>query len=257
MSAGDNSTVSIMINVVDNNSAQVLSTTEARLTGIGVAAKQSGVLVDQFGRAFEQAGTSAAVAQGQLMGVGAAGTAAGAAVATGASQASAGMDRLAGSIQGARLAGEELGLRLPRAMYAVIGSNQALMAGLQSLFGLFVAIGAIGIFAQLGKEAYDLYERFLDVDAAMDQYMDNVKKSQNEDVINVRSIEDADARLHDVNTEMTTFRDLAKTMQSEGLSRLFGGDIQGGLMEIMSGKGAGVHSPQKRRPRATLLPKNN
>lgn len=228
MALNDNSTVSIVINVVDTNSGQVLSATQQRLQGVGASAQQAGVLVDQFGRAFEQAGTSAAALNTQLASVGSTAAATSAQVATG-------MDRVASSIQGARLAGQDMGLHIPRAMYAIIGANQTLMAGVQALFGVFVAFGAVTIFAQMGKGIYDLYEKWVDVDGVFKEYQAAVEKASDEDIVNVRSLEDAEARMRALTTQAQQLREVARSGQSEGWARIFSGDVVAGVTELAVG----------------------
>ena len=94
------------------------------------------------------------------------------------------------------------------------------MAALKALSGVFIGMAGIEMGTQLIEGVYRLYEKWGDVDAAVNEYTASVKKSQSEDVVNVRSLEDAALRLHDLNTEYTNYIGLSKEMSKGGWAQL-------------------------------------
>jgi hypothetical protein len=75
-----------------------------------------------------------------------------------------------------RLAAEEMGVRLPRAMVSLIGQSKAAQAALSALSTVMIGFATIQIGAMVGTALYEgakkLYEKWLDVDGAIRRYND-------------------------------------------------------------------------------------
>ncbi|MGB8887112.1 MAG: hypothetical protein WCC87_10345 [Candidatus Korobacteraceae bacterium] len=213
MAAGDNSTVQIQIMVTDGGSAATIQNVETKLNTLSVGAVASTQKL--------------AAMKGSLAEIGAAGTTSAAAMnefrTTGtqaASDVAQSFEPVKGNIREVGGLGRELGLNLGYSLKHAVADNEVLMGALRSLGGLFIAIGAIDIGVQLAKGMGELYEHWLNVNQAADLYFESVKKTQEEDVVNVRSLEDAQTRLRDLNTEMVSLGSLSKDLMQSGLSQL-------------------------------------
>ena len=204
MGIDSNSNVAITINVVDNNSASVIQATEARLQQLGAAGTQAATGFRQVGAAGATVSSTLTDINNQLEWVKASSEEGRARMAAmfqaaqvGSEAASEGIGRMTGNLQMARLAGQEMGLRIPRAMYSIIGSNQALMIAIQALGGAFVALGAIGIFEQMAQGAYNLYEKWFDVTKEVDAYQQKVQQAAGQKLLDTASLEEATRLLDD------------------------------------------------------------
>lgn len=199
--AVDTSAVQIVINVTDGNSGEVISRIERSFSNMGAAGATSGkkmaAAMNEVGNAARAADAAAANA-GSHMG--------------GHFQTS--FDRV-------RLLRTELGVQVPRAMESVIARNEALMASINALGGVLVGIGFAGIFVSLGKEAYNLYERWLDVGAAVDKYNKKAAEAAAQKFGESSSIEDLNADLVKANTLLDQ---LNQKKQASGVDQ-FGGSF--------------------------------
>lgn len=257
MSTGD-SNVTISIEATDH-SAPVIERTERQLSSMaasGVSGMQRlKVATEGYNSALEQLGASAKAGNaqaGQIIAqykseldaaTASAGTFASAGSA-GAAQAAQGFRAAGGAVQGVRLAVQELGLRVPRALESIIARNSTLASALQGTLGIFVAMGAINIGLQLGHGLVELYDKWLDVNGALDEYRLSVEKNRDEDVVNVHSIETARARVDDLTTSFTNLRGLAEDLRSGALSGLGGsfGISPDAIAQLISARKVGQSS---------------
>ena len=265
MGSGDNSTVAISIMVTDGDSAPVLQNLEARFGALGKAglatgdaissttrsmAGMAGALVQvgtagtttaatltEMGRAAQaslsQVSSGANEAGAAMRGMGAAATEAGAA-------AEAGMRSTYGSMREVSGTAREMGLSMGYSMRHAIAESAPLMALLQSMSGIFVGLAAIEIGRQMIEGLVELYDKWISVDDALDKYTEGVKQTQQQDVVNVRSIEDAQLRLSQLTEQMVTFREVAEELHNAGLAQLFQGlatgNISGALATLVTAK---------------------
>ncbi len=126
-------------------------------------------------------------------------------------------------IENTRLAAEEMGLRIPRAMQRVVAGNAELAGALQATMGLFVAIGAIAIFEQMVEGAANLYEKWFDVTKAVEAYQQKAMESATTKLFETASIEETVVLLKQANAEID---ELAAKKHAAGADRLGGGFTQ-------------------------------
>jgi hypothetical protein len=223
MAGTDNSTVSITIRVIDESGA--IKNVETKLNELGIAGTATNAKVAGMGGAAKQAGAEGAAAFASM----------GAAATEGAAGATGALGSMHGNMREVSGTARELGVNLGYSMRAFLAQSPAVMGALRAMSGLFIGIAAVEIGTQLIEGVYHLYEKWLDVNAAVDQYAENVKKTQQEDIVNVRSLEDAALRLHDLNTEFTTLASFSKEMAGEGWAELVGSP-GAGLAKILSAR---------------------
>ena len=254
------STVSILINVVDNNSAPAIQQVETRLVGLGAAGATTGTQIASttnqmkgFTESLNQVGTAGATTDASLTALRAqvsqlqaqlASTQAQAIADGGCAGRAAGRDAklraqvwdesfngVRSGIENTRLAAEEMGLRIPRAMQRVMAGNAELAAALQATMGLFIAIGAVAIFEQMIEGAVNLYEKWFDVNKAVEDYQQKAGQAAEQKLFDTASIETTAALLKQVNDLIDQ---LNAKKQAAGVDQ-----PGGGLLQWFAG-GAGV-----------------
>ena len=191
MPATDNSAVQITINVVDGNSGQVINNVVKNLDSMGNAGGGAGKKLKQ---GLDEAGT--------------AGVNAGKKVAAGMDEAAAHTLR---PIDNVRLFRDDLGIKIPRAMEMVIAKSTLLSGILGAVGAGFVALGAAEILIRVGQQVYELYERWLDVDAVTQKYLDKVRESQELKFINPGNVNDAISHLQQINSQIDVLNEKRKT----------------------------------------------
>lgn len=144
---------------------------------------------------------------------------------------------LAGSYGEARIAASALmGSSRGVAMgLANVGARAKWLAPMwQAAMPVAVGVAAVTILAQVGESLYDLYEKYIDLDAAANKYNDDVAKKKTEDFVDVHSIETARMRLDEATDSVTKLHDAAQNMRggfwSDVFSGLNSGGFQGGLI---------------------------
>ena len=187
--AGDN-TVTITIQTVDASSGAI-SNVETKLNTLGTAGTAAGAKVATVGREIDGTGEASRRFGADTM------------AATGI--AGAGFDSVRGRIDSARLAAEEMGIRVPRAMLRVVAGNEAMAAGFQALMGVMVAVGAVAIFTQLIEGAAHLYEKWFDVTKAVEAYQDKAREAASQKLLETASIEETIALLKQAQVAVDDF----------------------------------------------------
>ena len=188
----------------------------------------------------------------ELTSMGEAGLAGGAAAAEGLDQV--GTHALT-SLDNVRLLRDDLGIRIPRAMEKAIASSSLLSGAIGALGSGFIALGAVEIIGRMATSIYDLYEKWIDVEAAADEYTKTVKKNQDADFINVRSIEDAKLRIDEATSAMTNAREAAQALHSAGVAEIFSGDVAGGAGMLAAAHSAAASSVKSGEQANALDPK--
>ncbi len=200
MSATDNSSVQITINVVDGNSGAV----------VGQVTKS----LQSFGAAGAAAGQSVAAGLNQA---GAAGVSAGNAIG-------AGMKAVGGhtltSLDNVRLLRDDLGIRIPRAMEKVIAQSKLASGAIGAVGGALVGIGLLEVGTRLGLQIYDLYKRFIDTGHVVDDFNRKLGETAEKKFFDNASIEDVNANL--VRTGQLLDSLDRKRKESVGVSGLLG-----------------------------------
>jgi hypothetical protein len=228
MAAGDNSTVSILIAVEDGGSAAAIQNVETKIVGLSNAVGSSN---------FRNFSSTLTGMSGQLRNVAAAaGSMPPTLVPPIPPEVPEQLNKMHGNMREVSGTARELGIRMGYSMRAFLAESPAVMGALRAMSGAFIAMAAVEIGEQVVEGVVHLYEKWISVDAAYDEYAEKVKKAQEEDVVNVRSIEDADARFDDLNKKFTTYLSLAQSLHSAGLSLLGEHDVVGGLALLLSAR---------------------
>ncbi len=141
-----------------------------------------------------------------LQGMGAAGTRAGLGVRQGFDQVGAGA---ISATEKTRLAAEEMGVRLPRAMISLISQSKLAAAALEAVTGAMIALATIQIsfmiFGALYEGAKKLYEKWLDVNGAIQRYNDKAAEAAQQDFDKSRTLKQLNADLATATTEIDEF----------------------------------------------------
>jgi len=119
----------------------------------------------------------------------------------------------------------------------MMSGNRAAAAFLSTTLGLgpviqaaFPVIGALAlgeVLFDIGRGAYNAYEKFISLDAVSEKLLEDFKKMQQSDVINVRSIETATERLDQADASATKLREAAESLHEVGFKGLFSDLLQG------------------------------
>jgi hypothetical protein len=142
-------TVEMRISVVDSNSAATVAKVKTELSSLDGEAAKVAASWGMAGAQAEVAGTH---------------------MAAGADAGTAGMQKLKNSAGLVRYEFAELGLHAPRYLSSIMASSQALMGVLGAMRGAFIAVGAASMFVSMGKEAKDLYEKYIDLNRVQVEY---------------------------------------------------------------------------------------
>ena len=173
----ETSAVQISVNVVDNTSSQVLSGVEQNLNKLGAAGTRSGAQVEQ-----------------------------------GMRQAGAGM---LSATEKTRLAAEEMGVRLPRAMITLIGQSKAAQAVLSTLSTAMIGFATIQIGAMIFTAAVagaqKLWKELTGLSKATQDYRDEVAKTKDENFGNTHSIETTRLRIDEASEAVRRYTELSRT----------------------------------------------
>jgi hypothetical protein len=188
----DANAVEIVIRVSDANSAAVISSVTQNLDKLGAAGSASGskmkVLVQEVSNLGQVAPPALRWTRQAVQEVG---------------------DHVQTSLDKVRLLRQELGIHVPRAMETLIAKNDMLMSGIAKLGGLMAGIGFGSIVVAFGAEALRGIDAVIDhyggVEKAVENYVKEVKKSQNEEFGDTHSIETTRLRIEQAYDSMDKF----------------------------------------------------
>lgn len=124
-----------------------------------------------------------------------------------------------------------------RAAAAFLSTTLGLGPVLQAAFPVIGALALGEVLIDIGKSAYEAYEKFISLDSATEKLNDDFHKLQQTDIINVHSIEAATERLGEANEKATNLRETAQQLHDISLSGLFSALGQGQLGGIASSIG--------------------
>jgi hypothetical protein len=162
--------------------------------------------------AFAGTSAQAKIAGEQITLVGAAGSKAGAAVEAGFQKSNASMLT---NIESTRLMSESLGVHMPRALTKLIAQTEAFQAISSVAFGAFAGLAIAEVLYHMGKEVYDLGEKWLDTGAAARAYGQEVEENAKKDFANVTSIEDAKFRIDEATASLNVFKGVADYLAAQ------------------------------------------
>src|SRR5208337_2385904 len=228
MTGSNNSTVEITIQVLDADSGAAIQNVETKLASLGAAGLSAGNSLGGMSDKLKSVSSEAASAGGALAGIGSVG-------AGGLDQLNTGLDGVKGNIREVGGPGREMGLNLDYSMKHAIADNEVLMAGLRSLTGLFVALGVVAVGEQIVKGAEHLYEKWLDVDKAVDDYNQKAAESAQQKLFDTASLETTVALLKQATEEVGQLQAKKDAMESVEKSAPFGA----GLARFLGAVGGG------------------
>jgi hypothetical protein len=165
-------------------------------------------------------------------------TAAAAAYTPVARAAAAATRGMSGSYGEARIAASALmGSTRGMAMgLANVGSRMSFLAPLwKAAMPIAVGVAAVSIIAQLGGEAYNLYEKYISLDAAAEEYQKTLEKTKEEDYWKSDSIETTTMRIREATSAAIEYRSTAEQMSHAGWGMIGSGILSGDLSRITSG----------------------
>jgi hypothetical protein len=189
--------VTISINVVDNNAAAALGKVESELRGVGAAGTAASAQVGGMAAGFDQAGAAGTKMADDFRGV---------------SRTVIGASR-------------EMGIGISRYFAAEIMEKfPGLITMVKSLGTAFFALGAIEIGTRMGEGIYNAYEKWLDLNKAERDYIDNLGKAADKEFLNFDSLESAISGMKLLNDQI----DVLKNRQEEIVSQP-GMDLDAGV----------------------------
>jgi hypothetical protein len=209
MGAGDNSTVKIVIDVIDASSGKVISQTTKNLDSLGNAGAEAGKKV--------AAGLDEAGAAGAALGP-----------KIGGGMKEAGTHTLT-NLDYVRQLRDDLGIRIPRSMEKFIASSAIASQALGALGSGLIALGGIEILARMGTQVYDLYKKFLDTDSIVKDFNKKLAETAQLKFMDIAPIEDVNAKLREVAATIDFLKQ--KQKDSIGVGGLIGSAIAGGSPE--------------------------
>ncbi len=142
------------------------------------------------------------------------------------------------ALDSVRLFGQELGIRIPRAMESMLSRMPAVVGLLSSMLNAMLLIGALEIFARLGEGAYNLYQKYISLTSAANDYNRAVQQHKDEDFINPHSIETATARINQATTSAKAFKQIGEDMNSGGWHDILQSFTSGDAMGLATGIGS-------------------
>ncbi|QHN04430.1 hypothetical protein FTO74_14435 [Granulicella sp. WH15] len=139
------------------------------------------------------------------------------------------------SLDSVRLFGQELGIRIPRAMETMLSRIPAVIGLLSGMLNAMLALGAIEIFARIAEGIYHVYEEWFNVTKAVEDYQVKAAEAGQTELFNTASIETANSLLAETSRRVD---ELQKKKDQAGVANVPGG----GLLQYFAGAGAGGES---------------
>jgi hypothetical protein len=145
------------------------------------------------------------------------------------------------SLDNVRLLRDDLGIRIPRSMEKAIASSQLLSGAIGMIGPGLLAIGAADIFVHIGEALYNAYEKYIDINAAQDEFLKTMEENKDKDFINVHSIETAKLRLDEATASMIALKGAAEAENKGGWLDILAnlgnpGAMSVGLGELLTGR---------------------
>jgi hypothetical protein len=124
------------------------------------------------------------------------------------------------SLDSVRLLSQEFGLRLPRAIEAMLSRMPEVTQALSSMLGVMAGIAAAQVFVHVGEDIAKLYTQYISLNAAADKFYETLKKTAQEDVANTRSLETTRRRTGDAESGYANYNGAARALHDQGMSML-------------------------------------
>jgi len=190
---------------------------------LGAAAAAGNAAAAAIIQEYAAANAAATAAVEDLTGAVAAETPVMAASATATRAASTATRTITTDFYAAQGASALLNDRIPyRAMERFLASLPGVSAGLRAAFPIIGAIAMAEVLGEMVKHAYDLYEKFISIDAVSQKLIEDFQKMQQTDFINVHDLETANERLAQANVQATNLNNIAQQMHGASFKDLFG-----------------------------------
>ena len=99
------------------------------------------------------------------------------------------------SLDGVRLLSQEFGLKLPRALESILSRMPAVTSAIQGALTGLAGFAVAEVLFRAGDAVYNLYNKYISLTAAAEDYNKTVQKRKDEDFIESHSIETATDRI--------------------------------------------------------------
>lgn len=131
-----------------------------------------------------------------------------------------------------------------RAAAAFLSTTLGLGPAIQAAFPILGALALGEVLIDIGRNAYDAYEKFISIDSVWNKLEEDVRKMQGQDFVNVHSIETATLRLNQANDAAANLRDTAEGLHKAGFADIVPALLSGNIGQIASAAAllAGGHS---------------
>lgn len=132
------------------------------------------------------------------------------------------MDQVGGhaltALDNVRLLRDDIGIRIPRSMEKVIAQSQVMMAAINAVGGTLLAVGSLRIAYEMGKEVYDLYEKWVDTRKAVRDYTEEAAKAAQQKLFDSSGFDSTLSFLSQANVQIAALQ--AKRKASDNTSVL-------------------------------------
>lgn len=182
MPVTDSSSVQITINVVDANSGEVINRVTKSLNALGDAGAGGGRRMAVGLKEAGEAGTKAGQKIGEAM------KEAGGHITT--------------SLDSVRLLSQEFGLRMPRALESMAARIPAVTNAINGMLGALAGVAIAEILVRAGIEVYHLYEKWLDTNKAVDDYINKAAEASQQKLFDSSSFDSTIGYLRQANTQI-------------------------------------------------------
>ncbi len=142
------------------------------------------------------------------------------------------------NLDAVRLLSQEFGLRLPRALEAMLSRMPAITTAISSVMGAITSVAIAEVFIRGAAAVYNLYDKYISLNAVAQEYNRQVQAHKDEDFINPHSIETATERINEATEAAKTFRDVGTQIHDTAWSGIL--SALGGNMTSLSGALGGL-----------------
>lgn len=163
----------------------------------------------------------------------------------GGAGAGAGLDHIGEhaltSLDNVRLLRDDLGIHIPRAMEKAIASSAMLSGAIAGMGTGLIAMGGAEIISHIGESIYNAYEKYVDLNAAQNEFLKTMQENKDKDFVNVHSLETARLRIDEATQAMVGLQAAAKGQSQMGWFNFLEGignpgQMAQGLADIIGGR---------------------
>lgn len=136
------------------------------------------------------------------------------------------------SLDAVRLLSQEFGFRLPRAIESMLARVPQVTSALSGMLGVMASIAAAEVFVRVAQGVYKAYNEYISLNAQADKFYETLKKTQEQDVVNTRSIETTQMRSGMAQRGARVSQGAAQVFHGSALGDFVQGNIAGALADL-------------------------